>query len=225
MARFIVRIPSTLLPNGPPPSDIRDTTYTVEAADVFGLPNGETRSKHYSNQRLLDWFYTGATGNGVGIFMMRDPQEGGSGGPFYRCLINQCGSDQEIYDIINYVSANGTVSHQHLERALRSCIQQRPPAGRTAGLFVARNRRLEPDQLRPRQQSRRQLPARFQACRLGSNRWSGSPTRPRNTGPRQTPAFTPTADDPRGIHTATLYKQELAVATAAVTVSAGVQTR
>ena len=77
----------------------------MEAADVFGLPNGETRSKHYSNQRLLDWFYTGATGNGVGIFMMRDPQEGGSGGPFYRCLINQCGSDQEIYDIINYGEA------------------------------------------------------------------------------------------------------------------------
>lgn len=72
LCRYIVRIPYTSLPNGPPPSDLSGTTTTVESGDIFGLPNGETRSKHYSNHRLIDWFYTGATGSGVGVFMMRD---------------------------------------------------------------------------------------------------------------------------------------------------------
>jgi rhamnogalacturonan endolyase len=33
---------------------------------------------------------------------VRDNNEGNSGGPFFRCLLNQCGSDQEITYIINY---------------------------------------------------------------------------------------------------------------------------
>jgi rhamnogalacturonan endolyase len=66
------------------------------------MSDGTTRSKHYSNHRLIDWLYTGATGQNVGVFMVRSNHEGDSGGPFYRCLINQCGADQEIYEIINY---------------------------------------------------------------------------------------------------------------------------
>ena len=37
--------------------------------------------------------------------MVRSNQEGGSGGPFYRCLINQCGDQQELYEILNYGEA------------------------------------------------------------------------------------------------------------------------
>lgn len=102
LCRFIVRIPSALLSYGPTPSDIRNTTSTVESGDIFALPNGETRSKHYSNARLLDWPYIGATGSHVGVFMVRDNNEGNSGGPFFRCLLNQCGADQEITYIVNY---------------------------------------------------------------------------------------------------------------------------
>jgi len=105
LVRFIVRIPSNLLPNGPGPSDIRGNVRTVEAADIFGMADGTTRSKHYSNGRLMDWAYTGATGDNVGVFMVRSNHEGDSGGPFYRSLINQCGTDQEIYEIINYGEA------------------------------------------------------------------------------------------------------------------------
>jgi rhamnogalacturonan endolyase len=36
---------------------------------------------------------------------VRGNQEGGSGGPFYRSLLNQCGSDQEITYIVNYGEA------------------------------------------------------------------------------------------------------------------------
>lgn len=102
LVRYIFRIPANLLPNGPTPSDIRNTTTTVESGDIFALANGETRSKHYSNQRLKDWSYIGATGTGVGFWVVRDNHEGDSGGPFYRSLLNQCGSDQEITYIVNY---------------------------------------------------------------------------------------------------------------------------
>jgi len=103
LARFIVRVPIARLPNGPAPSDLRGNTGAIEASDVFGMPNGETRSKHYSNMRLKDWQFIGATGTNVGLWIVRDNNEGNSGGPFYRSLLNQATStDQEITYIINY---------------------------------------------------------------------------------------------------------------------------
>lgn len=100
--RYIMRLSSSLLPNGPTPSDIRNNTGAIESGDIFGLSNGETRSKHYSNMRLRDWNYFGATGNNVGMWFVRDNHEGGSGGPFYRSLLNQCDTDQELTYIVNY---------------------------------------------------------------------------------------------------------------------------
>lgn len=106
LARFIVRVPIAALPNGPIESDLRGTTGAIESGDVFGLPNGQTRSKHYSNMRLKDWRYIGATGPGVGLWIVRDNHEGGSGGPFYRSLLNQAtATNQEITYIINYGEA------------------------------------------------------------------------------------------------------------------------
>jgi rhamnogalacturonan endolyase len=105
LVRYIFRIPSSLLPNGPTPSDIRNVTTTIESGDIFALSNGQTRSKHYSNMRVKDWSYIGASGSGVGMWVVRDNNEGASGGPFYRCLLNQCGGDQEITYIVNYGEA------------------------------------------------------------------------------------------------------------------------
>ncbi len=102
LCRYIVRIPQELLPNGPEPSDIRNNEGPVESGDIFGIGGGITRSKHYSNMRLIDWDHIGATGDHVGVFMVRSNHEGDSGGPFYRSLLNQCGDDQEITYIINY---------------------------------------------------------------------------------------------------------------------------
>jgi rhamnogalacturonan endolyase len=103
LARFIVRVPIARLPNGPALSDLRGNTGAIEASDVFGMPNGETRSKHYSNMRLKDWQYIGATGANVGLWIVRDNNEGNSGGPFYRSLLNQATStDQEVTYIVNY---------------------------------------------------------------------------------------------------------------------------
>jgi rhamnogalacturonan endolyase len=101
--RYILRLPMTNLPNGPAPSNLVGNTGSIEASDIFGMANGETRSKHYSNQRLRDWSYIGATGNNVGVWVVRGNTEGMSGGPFYRSLLNQgTGSDQEITYIVNY---------------------------------------------------------------------------------------------------------------------------
>ena len=106
LCRYILRLDSTKLTTGPAASDIRNNTGAVESSDIFGLSNGQTRSKHYSNQRLRDWSYIGATGSSVGMWVVRDNNEGNSGGPFYRCLLNQCtDTDQEITYIVNYGEA------------------------------------------------------------------------------------------------------------------------
>ena len=106
LVRYILRLQIAKLPNGPTPSDIRNTTTTVESSDIFALANGETRSKHYSNMRLADWSYIGATGTNVGMWVVRDNNEGNSGGPFYRCLLNQgTSTNQEITYIVNYGEA------------------------------------------------------------------------------------------------------------------------
>ncbi|WNJ94800.1 rhamnogalacturonan lyase B N-terminal domain-containing protein [Vibrio ruber] len=104
--RYILRLHRNRLPYGPEPSDISQTVSTVESGDIFALSNGETRSKHYSNMRLKDWHAIGARGPNVGVWLVRDNHEGGSGGPFYRSLLNQgTATDQEITYIVNYAEA------------------------------------------------------------------------------------------------------------------------
>ncbi|WP_442680263.1 rhamnogalacturonan lyase B N-terminal domain-containing protein [Sphingomonas sp. ASY06-1R] len=103
LVRFVARIPHRLLPDGPPAADVSQAVRTVEAHDVFGLADGQTRSKHYSNMRLKDWQLFGARGRRVGLWMARDDNEGGSGGPFYRSLRDQGAAvDQELTYIVNY---------------------------------------------------------------------------------------------------------------------------
>lgn len=122
LVRYILRLKKSLLPNGPTPSDISQTVKTVESSDVFALANGETRSKHYSNNRVVDWKSIGATGDNVGVWVVRDNYEGASGGPFYRCLLNQgTATDQEITYIVNYGEIQtesmrtGVLNHYTLE--------------------------------------------------------------------------------------------------------------
>ncbi|SEK25880.1 rhamnogalacturonan endolyase [Roseateles sp. YR242] len=126
LVRYIVRVPITALPNGPDagvpggrasngtwPQDLRGTDTTVESSDVFGFSSsstyaGQTRSKHYANQRLKDWTYFGGRNSAgtVGLWFYRDSHEGGSGGPFYRSLLNQITStDNELTYIVNYGEA------------------------------------------------------------------------------------------------------------------------
>lgn len=105
LVRYIVRAVHDKLPNGPIPSNILGNTGAIESGDIFSMADGQTRSKHYSNQRLKDWSYIGATGNNVGLWIVKGNSEGMSGGPFYRSLLNQGASDQEITYIVNYGEA------------------------------------------------------------------------------------------------------------------------
>ncbi|KAJ9446282.1 putative rhamnogalacturonate lyase A [Diplonema papillatum] len=104
LLRYILRLRSDKLPNSPVPSDISVSGQVdLETSDIKKLPNGQSRSKHYSNGRLKDWMYHGATGTDVGMFIVRDNGEGMAGGPFYRCIQNQKTSDtQEITYVFSY---------------------------------------------------------------------------------------------------------------------------
>ena len=108
--RWITRLSFDRLPAGPAPSDNNGTTGAIESTDVFGHPDGTTTSKYYGDgithgkDRAMDLTYCGATGTGVGVWMVFGNRESSSGGPFFRDIENQgdgAGSDQEIYNYMN----------------------------------------------------------------------------------------------------------------------------
>jgi len=106
--RWITRFQSSKLSNGPVPSDNRGTTNSIESSDINGMADGTTRSKYYGDsvthgkERAMDLSYCGATGSGIGVWMVYGNRESSSGGPFFRDIQNQCGStDQEIYNNMN----------------------------------------------------------------------------------------------------------------------------
>jgi rhamnogalacturonan endolyase len=102
--RWITRLQWNKIPNGPPQSDNNGNTGAIESTDVFGYANGQTTSKYYGRHRALELTYTGATGSGIGVWVVFDTRESSSGGPFYRDIENQgdgANSDQEIYNYMN----------------------------------------------------------------------------------------------------------------------------
>lgn len=221
LCRYIVRIPSNLLSNGPTPSDIRNNTGAIESSDIFGMADGTTRSKHYSNHRLMDWSYIGATGTNVGVYIVRDNHEGDSGGPFYRSLLNQCGSDQEITYIVNYGEAQTEAFRTNILNGPYALVFNGGGQPSTnidyswidaAGLNLTNwvsntNRGAVSGMVSG-------VPTGFQPvvgfANTNAQYWTVAAT----NGSYTTPLMIP------GTYTATLYKQEFAVATASVVVTA-----
>jgi len=102
--RYIFRGRYNLLPNGPENSNNNGNTGAIESSDVFGHGNGWTTSKYYGNERARDLTVKGATGNGIGVFVAFDNRESSMGGPFVRDIEDQgdgANSDQEIYNYMN----------------------------------------------------------------------------------------------------------------------------
>jgi rhamnogalacturonan endolyase len=105
--RWITRLNPGVIPNGPGPSDLSTNTGAIESTDIFGLADGTTRSKYYGDtvthgkDRAMDLTYCGATGPGIGCWMLFGNRESSSGGPFFRDIENQQGGDQEIYNYMN----------------------------------------------------------------------------------------------------------------------------
>ncbi|MFJ8509347.1 rhamnogalacturonan lyase B N-terminal domain-containing protein [Streptomyces avermitilis] len=100
--RYLVRVKAGLFLNDEPDSYTYAPT-TIEAADVFAKSDGQTRSKHYSKLRVVDYDYIGWSTGAVGLWMVRSNHEKASGGPFYRSLLRHQSADGGgLYEILYY---------------------------------------------------------------------------------------------------------------------------
>jgi len=100
--RYIVRVKAGMFLNDEPDSYTYAPT-TIEASDVFQKSDGQTRSKHYSKLRVIDYDYVGWTTGSVGLWVVRSNHEKASGGPFYRSLLRHQSADGGgLYEILYY---------------------------------------------------------------------------------------------------------------------------
>ncbi|MFE7897632.1 rhamnogalacturonan lyase B N-terminal domain-containing protein [Streptomyces sp. NPDC057424] len=100
--RYIVRVKKGAFLNDEPDSYTYAPT-AIEASDVFRKPDGQTRSKHYSRRRVMDYDHIGWSAGGVGLWMVRSNHEKASGGPFYRSLLRHQSADGGgLYEILYY---------------------------------------------------------------------------------------------------------------------------
>ncbi|MGW1744158.1 rhamnogalacturonan lyase B N-terminal domain-containing protein [Streptomyces sp. NPDC002092] len=100
--RYIVRVKAGMFLNDQPDSYTYAPT-TVEASDVFKKSDGQTRSKHYSKLRVIDYDYIGWSTGSVGLYVVRSNHEKASGGPFYRSLLRHQSADGGgLYEILYY---------------------------------------------------------------------------------------------------------------------------
>ncbi|MEV0634421.1 rhamnogalacturonan lyase B N-terminal domain-containing protein [Streptomyces sp. NPDC050619] len=100
--RYIVRVKKGAFLNDEPDS-YTYTNSTIEASDVFAKSDGQTRSKHYSKLRVMDYDYVGWSSGGVGLWVVRSNHEKASGGPFYRSLLRHQSADGGgLYEILYY---------------------------------------------------------------------------------------------------------------------------
>ncbi|MEV0170244.1 rhamnogalacturonan lyase B N-terminal domain-containing protein [Streptomyces sp. NPDC050803] len=100
--RFILRVKKGLFLNDEPDSYTYAPT-TIEASDVFAKSDGQTRSKHYSKLRVMDYNYVGWSTGSVGLWIVRSNHEKASGGPFYRSLLRHQSADGGgLYEILYY---------------------------------------------------------------------------------------------------------------------------
>ncbi|MDG9709284.1 rhamnogalacturonan lyase B N-terminal domain-containing protein [Streptomyces sp. DH10] len=100
--RYIVRVKKGAFLNDEPDSYTYAPT-AIEASDVFRKSDGQTRSKHYSKRRVMDYDHIGWSAGGVGLWMVRSNHEKASGGPFYRSLLRHQSADGGgLYEILYY---------------------------------------------------------------------------------------------------------------------------
>ncbi|TLS42576.1 rhamnogalacturonase B precursor [Streptomyces montanus] len=101
--RYIARIKAGIFPNEGPDSWVEASDKVIEAGDVWKRSNGQTRSKHYSGERVIDYDYIGYKTGSVGLWMVRSNHEKASGGPFYRSLLRHSNDGGVgLYEILHY---------------------------------------------------------------------------------------------------------------------------
>ncbi|WP_327351345.1 rhamnogalacturonan lyase B N-terminal domain-containing protein [Streptomyces sp. NBC_01304] len=101
--RYIARIKAGIFPNSGPDAWVEASDTVIEAGDVWKQSSGQTRSKHYSGVRVMDYDYVGYTTGSVGLWMIRSNHEKASGGPFYRSLLRHSNDGGVgLYEILHY---------------------------------------------------------------------------------------------------------------------------
>ena len=101
--RYIVRVRPGLFPDGDPGSWDSRTDTLIEGRDIRLKPDGTTRSKHYSGQRVIDYDYAGWSNGSVGLWMVRGDRERASGGPFHRSpLRHQDENGAGLYETLHH---------------------------------------------------------------------------------------------------------------------------
>ncbi|KAJ7493708.1 polysaccharide lyase family 4 protein [Mycena latifolia] len=219
--RFIARLSTSTLPNGPIVSNVNGGT-AIEGSDVY-LVSGQTRSKFYSSRQFIDdAVHAGVTGSGIAAFMIvpGTGYEGSSGGPFMRDIDNQNGGDQEVYFYMNSGHTQTEAYRQgfHGPYALWFTTGATPATfdysfweGFSILGFVPQSGRGRV--------TGKASGFRTQFSTLLSVGWSNSVAeywvRADSSGNYVSPFMKP------GTYTMTLYEVELAVGTASVTVSTG----
>ncbi|MER6081233.1 rhamnogalacturonan lyase B N-terminal domain-containing protein [Streptomyces sp. NPDC001833] len=110
--RYIVRVKAGLFLNDEPDSYTYAPT-VIESADIFEKSDGQTRAKHYSKLRVMDYDCIGWTTGSVGLWIVRSNHEKASGGPFYRSLLRHQSADGGgLYEIL-YYGENQTESERY----------------------------------------------------------------------------------------------------------------
>ncbi|CAE6412124.1 unnamed protein product [Rhizoctonia solani] len=216
--RFIARLNKSVLFTGSAASQIASGS-VIEGGDIFKV-NGQTRSKFYSSVPFINDQVHGATGNGVGAYMVMpgNAYETSSGGPFMRDINNQGGSQQEIYFYMN----SGHMKTEEFRTGFFGPYalvfnSGTPPSGNLDTSFFANlglTGYVAASYRGTVEGSITSIASDFQAVVALKN------TAAQYWGKVSSGSYTISGVKP-GTYNATLFKNELEVATATVTVSAG----
>jgi len=220
--RFIGRFNQSVITNGNPASDLTGNVGTVEGSDVFKLANGQTRSKFYSAVRFIDDHVHGATGSGVGVYMVISSSgyEATSGGPFFKDIDNQGGGDQEIYFYMNSGHSKTEPDRMGLHGPYALCFTSGAAPSASLDMSFMANLGIQGwvSNRGTVTGSYSGIPSGFQAVVGWSNAtaqyWTYA-----NGGTFTSPPMIP------GTYTMTLYKNELDVSSTSVTVGTGTTTK
>lgn len=219
--RWIQYLNRGILTNVITASDVNGGT-AIESTDI-DLVDGQTRSKYYSNRQAMSLTPRGATGSGIGVYLVYGRRESSSGGPFFRD-IEQQGTSASV-EVYNYMwSAHNQTEAQRLgvlhgPYALMVAGTSTPAAPDMTFMDGLGLTGLVPASGRGWVVGAASGVTAGAALTVG---WANPAAQywatPQSNGDFASPLMKP------GSYTQTLYQGELAVATRAVTVTAGAET-
>ena len=216
--RWITRINADNFTTFQEPSYNNDNTGNAESSDIFKHADGTTTSKYYGNDRAMDLGVKGETGDDFGAFMYYGNRESSSGGPFYRDIQFQ---SAEVY---NYMNSGHAQTDDHRVNVLYGPYvlmfndgSETPDAPDTS--FMA-DLDIEGYVTEAERGYVSGTATDFNADFPVVVGWSNDTAQYWTTADSDTGEYTSPAMKP-GTYTETLYRGELEVGTAEVTVTAG----